>query len=231
MKYPSPSSIKVFVLLFLSCTPSKTRGPVDSGVPTDSGDPADTAEPCDYDNPVLTTLSYTDEAPDGVSAEDLFGWAILPFEENLFWDDDSATRISITPTPGEATLTTTGPLDVCGSPSLGLHVTIAATTADERLALTYETDWFAEETNDVGHLGSVDASAALTAETMGVEPLAEGSTATLIVRIDQDDGLLVWLVESWYPAEYTRRVCTRASMDADDLGCEDYTEDTGLGDQ
>ena len=185
------------------------------------------ADPCAFDDPTLSTLAYAEPAPDGVSAEDMFAWAIGTFEADLYWDDGTSTRVSLMTAPEDATLTTYGPLGECAGPSLALDVAVSVATADERLALAFETSWFAEETNDVGHLGSVPASQILSSSTMGIAPMSADSAVTLHMSIDDDDGIGMSMEERWSLAEHTERVCTRAALTASLLGCHDETEDTG----
>ncbi len=219
MIYTRQLGYQVLFPLVLSCTPPSEVKDSDSS--SDSGDL------CNYEDPVRSSTGWTEDIKDGVSPEDLFGWAIGTFETELFWDDATSTNLSITTSPGDATLITYGPADECAGPSLELVVSTTVASADARLALSYEGAWLAEETSDVGRLGSVSLDYALSVDTMGIAPLAEGSSVYLNLRIDDDDGLYVSMVERWNLNAHTERICVRAAMSVEALRCEDSIEDTG----
>lgn len=205
-------------LLLLACAPEPAPDSATYGPPIHQSG-------CDPVELESDTLEWSDPGPGGVSAEDVFGYAVGTHAATLTWDDGTITEATFTVTPGSAIQQRTGEDEACPVAMTGL-VDWEIGTADGRLSLPGSAQW---EVTDA----SVPAGGALIAEALGdanlsLARLNPGSSRWLRLYLGDDGALVLLQVEEGWPLTTdTNRVCVRGTLDPAAIECHDTTENEG----
>lgn len=208
-------------LLLAACSPEE-KPAVDSAPPLNQGGP-----PCEEGEPVEALLEWTAPTPTGLSAADVFGFAVGPHTAPLTWDDRTTTDATLTVTPGSAVQTTVGDEASCPVALVAL-VTWDLTTADGRLVVSGDARWMTSDARADEPPGGVVANTTLNPATVGLARMDPASSMFLRTFLDDDGTLVSVVVEEVWPLTIdTNRVCVRGSLDSAAIGCHDTGEGTG----
>lgn len=211
----------LFALLLAGCPPDE-EPPQESAPPIVPG-----PEPCVPTDPVETPLDWTQASASGVSAQDVFGFAVGDHTATLTWDDETTTVVTLSVTPVSAVETSVGPADRCPV-ALDVLVNWRFSTADGRLIASDEARWSTPDARADHPPGGVIMNAVLDPTTLNLTRL--NATSRMFLRSYlAGDGTLESLVvsEVWPLDVYTNRVCVRGSLDPAAIECHDTGESTG----
>ena len=158
---------------------------IDTDTDTDSDTDSDTDTLCDWDHAVTHELTWDEPGEAGVSAGDLFDWAIGSVVYTLYWDDGSSTDLEIAVTALSAAEVTTGPLDVCTDQVFG-YVGWTFVTADGRIDLAGEESWYEVDPEPGVAADSVTIWHTLADTEVGFDRLEATSSITAAATLHAD---------------------------------------------
>jgi hypothetical protein len=205
----------MLVPLLLACAPK----------PKDSPEPPPITPSCDEEYLEPDTLDWDDPGPGGVSAQDVFAFAVGPHAFSLAWDDGTTTDATLTITPGSAIQQRAGEQASCPVAVTGL-ADWALTSADGMLAATGSGRWEVGDTSLPA--AGISISDTLDEGELGLAPMNAGSMRDVRLYLAANGTFLNFKIEETWPLTAdTNRLCVRGAIDSSAIACQDTNENNG----